>query len=106
MSHNRSTQQPVSPNSRAAFHDFRSTAQRDIIVIGASVGGVETLKRLFAPLRPDLSAAFFVVMHMSPLAPSALPQLLSRSGRLRAQHAIDNAPIEPGHIYVAPPDFH
>src|SRR5437016_4131144 len=79
---------------------------RDIVVIGASAGGVETLSRLFAGLRPDLPAAFFVVMHMPAHGHSVLPELLARAGRLPARNPEDREPIKHGQIYVAPPDYH
>jgi two-component system chemotaxis response regulator CheB len=80
--------------------------KRDIIVIGASAGGVQALQQLVQTLPPDLAAAVFVVLHTSPWAPSLLPQILSRSGPLPAAHARDGEGIERGRIYVAPPDHH
>ncbi len=81
-------------------------AQRDIIVIGASAGGVETLTQLVSRLPADLPAALFIVLHLPSHSSSALPQILTRSGKLRAIHPRDRQPIERGMIYVAPPDFH
>lgn len=79
---------------------------RDIIVIGASTGGVEALTNLARDLPADLPASVFVVMHTSPESTSALPAILDRSGPLRAAHAKNGETIEPGHIYIAPPDRH
>lgn len=81
-------------------------AERDIIVVGASAGGVEALTRLCAGLPEDLSAAMFVVQHLSPDSESALPKLLDRAGRLPAAAAVDGETVRPGRIYVAPPDRH
>jgi two-component system chemotaxis response regulator CheB len=78
----------------------------DIIVIGASTGGVEALSTLVRGLRPDLPAALFVVVHIPAQATSVLPLILERAGPLPAQHAVDGEPIKPGRVYVAPPDFH
>jgi two-component system chemotaxis response regulator CheB len=75
----------------------------DIVVIGASSGGVEVLTRLVSRLPPDLPAAIFIVLHVRPDAPSLLPVILNRSGVLPAAHAVDGEPIRPGRIYVAPP---
>lgn len=79
---------------------------RDIVVIGSSAGGVETLSRLFGALEGPLPAAFLVVTHLSPVARSMMPALLARVGKLPAQHAVDNQSIKPGCIYIAPPDHH
>ncbi len=78
----------------------------DIIVIGASAGGVEALRELIPALPADLPAALFVVVHTHPWSPSTLPEILSYRGSLRATHAIHGEAIEHGRVYVAPPDNH
>lgn len=80
--------------------------KHDIIVIGASTGGVEALATIARSLRADLPAALFVVIHIPAQATSVLPLILERTGPLPAAHAVDGEPIQPGRIYVAPPDFH
>jgi two-component system, chemotaxis family, protein-glutamate methylesterase/glutaminase len=81
-------------------------AKRDIVVIGASAGGVEALTSLVATLPADLDASLFVVVHIPSSGPSVLPQILSRRGKLPAVHPSDGARIERGKIYVAPPGRH
>ena len=78
----------------------------DIVVVGASAGGVEALVGLAAALPADLPAAVFVVLHVPATGTSALPGILTRHGPLLASHVKDGEPIEHGHIYVAPPDHH
>jgi two-component system, chemotaxis family, protein-glutamate methylesterase/glutaminase len=78
----------------------------DIIVIGASAGGVEALRHLVRELPADLAAAIFVVLHVPAQSPSILPLILDREGALGVTHAVDGEPIEHGRIYVAPPDNH
>ncbi|KAB8320124.1 chemotaxis protein CheB [Tolypothrix campylonemoides VB511288] len=78
----------------------------DIIVIGASAGGVEALKKLVASLPSDLPAAIFIVVHVSAQHKSFLPDILNRCGSLPVAHAKDGELIEHGRIYVAPPDHH
>jgi two-component system, chemotaxis family, protein-glutamate methylesterase/glutaminase len=79
---------------------------RDVVVIGASSGGVEALMELAGGLPSDLPAAVFVVVHVSEAAPSILPYLLDRAGPLRGVNPEDGDPIEAGRIFVAPPDHH
>jgi two-component system, chemotaxis family, protein-glutamate methylesterase/glutaminase len=81
-------------------------ARHDIIVIGASAGGVRALELLVAGLPADLEASLFVVLHLSPWIKSVLPEILSRSGKLPAVHPRNGEAIRPGRIYVAPPDYH
>lgn len=79
---------------------------RDIIVLGASAGGVQALCKVVEDLPPELPAAIFVVLHIAAGGYSALPAILARSGRLPASHPADGEVIRPGRIYVAPPDRH
>jgi two-component system chemotaxis response regulator CheB len=79
---------------------------REVIVVGASAGGVEALTELARALPADLPAAVFVVLHLPQDARSHLPEILDRAGRLPSSHAVDGAPIHPGRIYVAPPNRH
>ena len=68
---------------------MKSTSEvvgRDIIVIGASAGGVNALCGVIEYLPPDLPAAVFVVLHLAPHGRSALPSILGRSGCLPASH--------------------
>jgi two-component system, chemotaxis family, protein-glutamate methylesterase/glutaminase len=81
-------------------------AHRDIILIGASAGGVQALSELAGGLPSDLDAAVFVVLHISPYGRSAMPVILSRAGELPATHAVDGEPVRMGRVYVAPPDHH
>src|SRR5437588_11068380 len=78
----------------------------DIIVVGASAGGVEALVTLARSLQRNLQAAVFVVLHIPAQSPSLLPEILGRAGPLKAVQATDDMQIEQGHIYVAPPDHH
>lgn len=77
-----------------------------IIVMGASAGGVEALSNVIGHLDEGLGAAVFVVLHISPIGLSVLPEILERAGRLPAHHATDGEAIKPDRVYVAPPDRH
>ena len=78
----------------------------NIVVIGASAGGVEPLREIVRSLPPKLPAAVFVVMHLSAAAPSSLAQILSVNAGWRVSPARDGERIEPNRIYVARPDLH
>lgn len=80
--------------------------QRDVVVIGASAGGVEALRQVVRSLSADFPATVLVVMHLAPGSPTALPQILSRAGSLRAFTAVQGAPLGRSRIHVAPPDHH
>jgi len=78
----------------------------DVVVVGASAGGVEALSAMLCDMPSSLPTVFFVVLHRSPHRPSYLPLILERTSRLPAEHPRDGEKIRPGRIYVAPPDFH
>jgi two-component system chemotaxis response regulator CheB len=81
-------------------------AGHDIIVVGASAGGVHALVTLVGSFPQKLPAAIFVVLHIPAESPSLLPDILSRAGPLEAVEAVDCMDIEHRCIYVVPPDHH
>jgi two-component system, chemotaxis family, protein-glutamate methylesterase/glutaminase len=78
--------------------------KRNIIVIGASEGGLDALCKLTENLPKDLDAAVFIVMHIGPN--SILPALLSRCGNLPGVPAEHGKPYKHGCVYVAPSNWH
>jgi two-component system chemotaxis response regulator CheB len=79
---------------------------RDILVVGASAGGVEALTRLCGALPAGLPAAVLIVLHTSPQGPSLLARLLGRVSALPVHAAVEGMRLETGRIYVAVPDRH
>ena len=79
-------------------------APEAIVVIGASLGGVDALLQLARALPRDFPAPVAIVLHIG-LQPSILPELLARAGA-RARHPRDGDPLVPGTVYVAPTDHH
>jgi two-component system, chemotaxis family, protein-glutamate methylesterase/glutaminase len=81
-------------------------AKHNLVVIGASAGGVEALRTLVSGLPKDFPAAVLVVLHLPAESPSALPLILRRAGALPVSQAQNDSPLREGHILVAPPDHH
>ncbi len=79
---------------------------RDVIVVGASAGGIDALKVLVAGLPRDFPASVLVVLHLSRHSPSRLHEILARAGSLPVTTAQDGELIAPGHVYVATTDRH
>jgi two-component system chemotaxis response regulator CheB len=79
---------------------------RDLVVIGASAGGIEALRNLVGKLPADLPAAVLVVVHMPARGASVLAQILSRAGSLPAEQAAEGQQPRHGRIYVGRPDHH
>lgn len=74
---------------------------RDIIVIGAPIGGASALIELANSFPANLPAAVLVVLHARPDRPILLADALSSPGHMRASEAIDGEPLERNRIYVA-----
>jgi two-component system, chemotaxis family, protein-glutamate methylesterase/glutaminase len=78
----------------------------DVVVVGASAGGVEALSEFAAGLPADLPYSILVALHMPIGAPSVLARILDRSGPLPAAQAVDGETLEAGTIRVAVPNRH
>jgi two-component system chemotaxis response regulator CheB len=81
-------------------------ANRDIVAIGTSAGGVEALMSLTRSLPRDLPAAILLTLHLPSHSKSRLDEVLDRSGPLPAGFARDGEVMRKSQIYVAPPDRH
>jgi len=81
-------------------------APRWIVTVGASAGGVESLRELFGALQPDQDAAFLVVLHIPPHSPSHLDHVLSSATTMPVSSPQDREPLRRGHVYVASADQH
>jgi two-component system chemotaxis response regulator CheB len=78
---------------------------RDVIVIGASAGGVETLVRLFSLLPRELPATIACVLHRG-MIPSRLAEVLARQSSLTIREPQREETVHRGVIYLAPADRH
>jgi two-component system chemotaxis response regulator CheB len=83
-----------------------SAVRRDLVVIGASAGGVEVLTRVVGDLPTGLRAAVCIVLHIAPGSPSVLAHILDRAGKLPCRAAGDGESLRDGEVLVAPPDHH
>lgn len=75
--------------------------QRDIVVIGAPVGGAAALAEVISDLPGDLEASVFVVLHATAENPILLPDILNAPRRMRAAEAQEDEVIEHRRIYIA-----
>ena len=80
--------------------------KRDIIVVGASAGGLSPLKSFVSSLPPGFEGSVFVVLHIPPYSETRLASILSKAGPLKAVQPKDGEVIKPGMIYVAANDHH
>ena len=79
----------------------------DLIVVGASWGGLHAVSRLLEQLPEDLTAPLAVAQHRSATSrPGGLEELLQDHTSWPVCEGRDKLPIERRHVYVAPPDYH
>jgi two-component system chemotaxis response regulator CheB len=83
-----------------------AVANRDVVAIGTSAGGVEALLYLVKHLPKAFPASILVTIHLPSQGKSALDEILTRVGPLSAQFANDGEVLRKGHIYIAPQDRH
>jgi two-component system, chemotaxis family, protein-glutamate methylesterase/glutaminase len=81
-------------------------ANRDVLAIGTSAGGVEALSFLAKSFRPDFPAAVLISIHLPTLFRSSLDEILSHAGPLPAAFANNGETMKKGRIYIAPPGSH
>jgi two-component system chemotaxis response regulator CheB len=81
-------------------------ARKNIIVIGASAGGIDALRPLLAGLPKKFDATILIVWHMAAEVSGVLPQILNKVSPLPVINAVDRALMEQGIVYIAPPDRH
>src|SRR3954470_14439445 len=80
--------------------------KKDLVVVGASAGGLAALQELVAGLPADCPLAIFIVQHLGASDRSYLAEILQRRSALPVTQAEDGQPFRQGHIYVARPDYH
>jgi two-component system CheB/CheR fusion protein len=72
--------------------------------VGASAGGLDAFKKLFAAMPPDSGIAFVLVPHLDPAHESLMVGLLARHTTMPVVEAENNMPVEANHVYVIPPN--
>ena len=78
----------------------------DLVVVGTSWGGLHALRTLVGGLPADFQMAVTLVQHRHRDSDHVLRALLQESSSLRVCEVEDKMPLEHGHIYVAPPNYH
>jgi two-component system, chemotaxis family, CheB/CheR fusion protein len=73
-----------------------------LVVIGASAGGVEALSTLVATLRVDFPAPIVIAQHLERSRISHLEEILARRSLLPVRTVLDHQVLEAGVVYVVP----
>jgi two-component system chemotaxis response regulator CheB len=78
----------------------------DLVVVGTSWGGLAALRTLVGALPASFRMAVTLVQHRHKDSDHVLRALLQERSPLTVCEVEDKMPLEEGHIYVAPPDYH
>ena len=77
-----------------------------MIAIATSAGGLKALSQVLAALPHDFPAAIVVVQHLDPRHRSLMADILSRRSTLPVKQAEESDKLQPGTVYIAPPNKH
>jgi two-component system, chemotaxis family, protein-glutamate methylesterase/glutaminase len=78
----------------------------EIVVIGTSTGGLKALQVLLSGLPVGFSMPIVIVQHRSKGSESGLCEVLRQCTSLPVSEPEDKEPVLPGHVYLAPRDYH
>jgi two-component system, chemotaxis family, protein-glutamate methylesterase/glutaminase len=86
---------------------LKEAARRyELIALGCSMGGMAAMEKIFAALPADFRVPIVVAQHRYRTSGEALPNFLRRHSKLNVVDALDKQWIRPGHVYIAPADYH
>ena len=78
----------------------------EVIVIGSSWGGFHAVGSILSGLPSDFEVPLVIAQHQSPSFDGDLGQALAKRSALPIGEVNDKTPLERGHVYIAPPDYH
>ena len=84
----------------------RNAPPFEIVAIASSAGGVTALAEVLRKLPVNFGASVVCVQHLDPRHRSLMPQVIGRCSALPVDQATERMEVEPGHVYLAPPDHH
>jgi two-component system, chemotaxis family, protein-glutamate methylesterase/glutaminase len=79
----------------------------DLVAMGASWGGLHAIETVLSRLPDGFRTPIAIAQHRGAgLGSGALPRMLSLRSGVEVREAGDKDPVEPGGVYLAPPDYH
>ena len=78
----------------------------EIVVVGASTGGLKALQVLLSGLPAEFPLPIVIIQHRGKDLESGLCEFLSEDGSLSVSEPDDKEPLLGGHAYLAPRDYH
>lgn len=97
---------PSKPKEPATITPLREPGRIEVIAIGISTGGPNALREVFKNIDPHLKQPILVVQHMPAGFTKEFAGSLNKICALSIKEAEDGEPIEEGHVYIAPGNYH
>jgi two-component system chemotaxis response regulator CheB len=94
------------PPTDPGIQRLAARQQFEIVAMAASAGGLAAVTHVLARLPANFGAIVVFVQHLDPRHRSLMPEIMSRRSKLPVKQAEDAMELEPGHVYLAPPDNH
>jgi two-component system, chemotaxis family, protein-glutamate methylesterase/glutaminase len=101
----RAKRPPARPRGSAPYAPFQGFPTPEIVTIGTSTGGPGALREIIAALPKDLTVGVLVVQHMPPGFTGPLAKRLDGLSQVHVCEAVNEQPIEPGQVLIAPAGF-
>lgn len=76
------------------------------VVIGSSAGGLQAAKTLLESIKSTFNLPIIIAQHISPHSNNYMAYHLNSISPLVVKEADEKELISPGHVYIAPPNFH
>jgi two-component system, chemotaxis family, protein-glutamate methylesterase/glutaminase len=89
---------PAAQAGRARTYEF--------LAVASSAGGVTALSRLLGGLPAEFPLPVAIVQHLDRRHETVIAEVLARRSKLRVKLAEAGERVEPGVVFVAPPNFH
>ncbi|MBG1260929.1 chemotaxis response regulator protein-glutamate methylesterase [Nostoc sp. BAE] len=80
--------------------------QVEVVAIGVSTGGPNALAVVLKEFPADLSVPILIVQHMPPMFTKLLAKQLASKCQIPIDEAVSGQILKPGHVWIAPGDFH
>lgn len=93
-------------SSRSASNLVSSGGKNKLVVLGTSTGGPKALQSVVPMLPKNLPCGVLIVQHMPPGFTKSLAERLDELSEISVQEAKNHDLIEPGHVYIAPGNYH
>jgi two-component system chemotaxis response regulator CheB/chemosensory pili system protein ChpB (putative protein-glutamate methylesterase) len=93
---------PTQPETSTAVPEAPTTGPKRIVILGASIGGPDSIRAFLKDIKPDLQAAFVLVQHMGAEFLDLMAQQLDRVSPLRVHLASQGRSLNEGEVLIAP----